>query len=119
MECIGPNFYKLTRVSMLKGCQSPKELKHRIELFQRRMPFEFPENWKQFLTKLKKEKSALIEEPLFSVFTLVNRPDLQQIFLSDPELRRITWRVEGHRIAMERQNIPKVQAHLRKLGYLV
>jgi hypothetical protein len=119
MECVGPNFYKLTRASMLKGCRTPKELKLRIEDFKRRIPVDLPENWQQFLTNLTNEKSALVKEPLFSVYTLAGRPELQQLFLSDPKLRGMTWRVEGHRIAIEQQNIDKVRAHLSKLGYLV
>lgn len=119
MEAVAPEFYRMTRASMLKGCQSPKDVKHRVADFRKRIGVELPENWQQFLTSLEAEKSALISENKFKIFTLADRPDLQQHFIQNPTLRKLTLRMEGHRIAVEQKDIAQVRLQLRKLGYLV
>lgn len=119
MEAVAPEFYRMTRASMLKGCQSPKDVKHRVADFRKRIGVELPANWQQFLASLEAEKSALIPESKFKIFTLADRPDLQQHFIQNPVLRKLTLRVEGHRIAIAQQDVAMVRTHLRKLGYLV
>lgn len=119
MEKVSPKFYKMTRASMLKGCQTADQVKARIRDFRQRIPAELPQNWEAFLSALANEGNVLREEPLFVVFSLADRLDLQRHFLQEPELSSLALRVEGHRVAIERQNIPKVRRHLRKLGYLV
>ena len=119
MEAVAPEFYRMTRASMLKGCQRPKDVKHRVADFRKRIGVELPENWQQFLASLEAEKSALIAENKFKIFTLADRPDLQQHFTQNPVLRKLTLRVEGHRIAIAQENLALVRTHLRKLGYLV
>lgn len=119
MEPIAPEFYRMTRASLLKGCQSPKDLRIRIADFRNRIGVELPENWEQFLNSLETEKAALSPENKFKVFTLAERPDLQRHFMQDSYLRKHSLRIEGHRIAIEKGNIPLVRARLRALGYLV
>ncbi len=122
MEPVAPEFYKMTRASLLKGCQNPKDLKNRVADFRNRIGgigVEFPENWKQFLTSLETEKSALLPENKLKIFTLANRPDLQRHFIQDSYLRKLSLRVEGHHVAIEKKNVPLVCNYLRKLGYLV
>ena len=119
MEPIAPEFYRMTRASLLKGCQSAKDLKHRIADFRNRIGVELPENWNQFLASLETEKSALLPENKFEIFTLADRPDLQRHFMQDSYLRKLSLRVEGHRVAIEQKNVPLVRAYLRNLGYLV
>ena len=119
MECVAPEFYRMTRATLLKGCHSPKQVRLRIATFRQRMPVELPNNWNQFLETLINEKSALKKESGLSIFSLANRPDLQRHFTQDPLLRAHSLRVEGHRIAIDLKDLTKVRAHLRKLGYLV
>lgn len=119
MEAVTPEFYRMTRTSILKGCQSPKDVKQRVADFRKRIGVELPENWQQFLAAIEAEKSALVSENDFKIFTLANRPDLQRHFTQNPILRKLTLRVEGHRIAVAKENVPLVQTHLRKLGYMV
>ncbi len=119
MEPIGPEFYRMTRASILKTCSTPKDLKTRIADFRNRIGVELPENWQQFLISLATEETALLPENKFKVFTLANRPDLRRHFMQDPLLQRLSLKVEGHRIAIEQKNVSLVYSHLRSLGYLV
>ncbi len=122
MEPISPEFYKMTRASLLKGCQSTSDLKTRIADFRNRiggLGVEFPENWERFLTSLATEKSALLPENKLKIFTLANCSELQSHFTKDPYLRKLSLRVEGHYVAIEKKNLPLVRSHLRTLGYLV
>lgn len=119
MEPIAPEFYRMTRASILKGCQSPRDVKRRVVDFRNRIGIELPENWEQFLASLEAEKSALVPENKLKIFTLVDRPDLQRHFIQDPVLHRLALRVEGHRIAIAQDDIARVRMQLRKLGYLV
>ena len=122
MEPISPEFYKMTRASLLKGCQSASDLKTRIADFRNRiggLGVEFPENWEHFLTSLATEKAVLLPENKLKIFTLANCPELQNHFTKDPYLRKLSLRVEGHHVAIEKKNLPLVRSHLRTLGYLV
>lgn len=122
MEPVSPEFYKMTRASLLKGCQSTKDLKHRITDFRNRIGgigVKFPEKWEHFLTSLETETSALLPENKLQIFTLANRAELQNRFIKDPYLRKLCLRVEGHHVAIEKQNVPLVRNYLRNLGYLV
>ena len=121
MEPVAPEFYKLTRTSLLKGCQSATDLKHRIADFRNRIGgiVKFPEKWEHFLASLETEESALLPANQFKVFTLANRPELQSHFIKDPYLRKHSLRVEGHHVAIEKKNVPLVRNYLRNLGYLV
>lgn len=118
-EKISPGFYRLTRTSLLKGCQSSKDVKARIAGLKQRLPTEFPENWKSFFQDLSQEQSVLQREYNLAVYSLAHRPNLRNDFLHDPVLQRYTLKVEGHRVAIDTQHLRTVNAHLRKLGYLV
>lgn len=119
MEQVGHNFYKMTRASMLKNCKNPHDVRKRVAEFRKRIPAECPPNWETFLEGLKEEGNVLRENPSLCVFTLEDQPDLQRHFLQDPILRRLALRVEGHRVAINYNDLSTVRSHLRKLGYLV
>jgi len=119
MECIGPEFYRMTRATILKGCQTPKDVQARVKDFRQRILAELPPNWEAFLTSLETEKSALLQERGLSIFSLADRPELKRHFMQDPVLRQRSLRVEGHRVAIELKDVAAVRNHLRKLGYLV
>jgi hypothetical protein len=122
MEPIAPEFYKMTRASLLKGCQSASDLKTRIADFRNRIEglgVKFPENWEHFLTSLAKEKLVLLPENKLKIFTLANCPELQNHFTKDPYLRKYSLRVEGQYVAIKKRDLPLVRSHLRNLGYLV
>ncbi|MFU8848898.1 MAG: hypothetical protein ACNA77_09320 [Opitutales bacterium] len=118
-EKISPGFYRLTRKSLLKGCQSTKDVKARVADLKQRLPTEFPDNWKAFFHKLGQEQSVLQRDFTLAVYSLADRPDLRHDFLNDPILQRYTLKVEGHRVAVDTQHLRTVNAQLRKLGYLV
>lgn len=119
MERLAPEFYRMTRTTLLKGCQKPKDVRQRIADFRKRIPAKLPPNWETFLSSLEAEKSALKSERSLTIYTLADRPDLQRHFMQDPVLRPLALRVEGHRVAIELKDLATVRTHLRKLGYLV
>lgn len=118
LEPISPGFYRLTRAKLLKGCQTPKDVKRRIADLRKRLPVDFPENWNAFFHEIEREGKTLDRDNSLSVFSLASRPDLQNHFLRDPVLRRLSLKVEGHRVAIDEKDLPAVRTHLRKLGYL-
>lgn len=119
LEPISPGFYRLTRAKLLKGCQTRKDVKRRIADLRKRLPVDFPENWNAFFQEIETEGKTLNRDYGLSVFSLAFRSDLQNHFLRDPVLRRLSLKVEGHRVAIDEKDLPTVRAHLRKLGYLV
>lgn len=117
MEPVGPGFFKMTRSSFLKSCQTTGDVAEHIRQFRQRLPMELPPLWNEFFADLSQEPAVLKREGSWTVYSLPEKPEIRNAFMQDPTLRQHTLKVEGWRVAIEKSALAQVEKRLRVLGF--
>ncbi len=114
-----PGFYRLESKRFLQGCNSPEAIRARVADFKRRLPVELPQFWIDYLEQLISRDLLLPEEGDYTIYSLAESPELQRLFVSNSELKKHAFRVEGHRIAIREHDLAAVRKILLKKGHYV
>ena len=117
---ITPTLYKVSFESMLKGCNNIHDVERKIDTFRRFVCAKPTEPWLQFFNVLRKRSSPFTAPSAKYVLLSISPDDkdLQHLLLSDPQLRQLIKKVEGYMVLVDKDNVDKLSAALRKHGYL-
>lgn len=121
-EPIGNKRYKITLQSMLKGCNTQKDLNNKIDFFKRFISNDLPKVWEDFFDLLAKHNQPMQE--IRSNKCIVYKLDpaneeLLHLLSTDPVLLKCTHRAEDYLLVVDADKQKEVVARLRVLGYLL
>lgn len=118
MEKVTDVHYRMTHKSLLGGCSTRPDLEARIRLFRRVVCEQPPPIWERFMAKALASIAPIQAEPEWLVLKLAEDEELRHHLATDPELRGMTLKVEGLRIAVRRNDLRKLTRRLERFGYL-
>jgi len=118
LERLTPGRYRMTAKTLLGGCSSRKDVEERIRLFRRVVSAKPPPVWEAFFAKTLSRISPLERESELVVFKVGEGEEILRLFASDPTLRELALKVEGRRVAVRRDDLPKLAKRLEQSGYL-
>lgn len=113
------NHYTLTRQSIIGKASDKHTLNQRITNFRREIGTELPKHWQDFLDDIIAEQTALTDESLkYTIFQLSEKSKIREAFQKDPKLQELCIKAQGWRILVPHQNINKLKARIRELGFI-
>lgn len=120
-KAITPVLYSVDFSSFLEGCTMRNEVESKIKKFRHIVKGDLPEVWENFFTELLNRCNPLLKAGTSYVVRRINSNDkrLQEIILTDKELKKYIVRAENYIILMEQKNVDKVSHILRGYGYLI
>lgn len=120
-KAITPVLYSVDFSSFLEGCTMRNEVESKIKKFRHIVKEDLPEVWENFFTELLNRCNPLLKAGSSYVVRRINSNDkrLQEIILTDKELKKYIVRAENYIILMEQKNVDKISQILRGYGYLI
>ncbi|MEI6892174.1 MAG: hypothetical protein V5783_08395 [Pontiella sp.] len=119
MEKISEGCFRMTRQTLLRRCSSSSQVVKRVADFKEQVSDDLPELWDNFLNTMIETAGALSPKEGYTVYELVNNPELRRLFISDPILREKALKVEGMRVAIKTEDVSVISRRLNALGYLM
>ena len=120
-KAVTPVLYSVDFGSFLEGCTMRNEVESKIKKFRHIVKEDLPEVWETFFAELLNRCNPLLNVRSKYVVRRINSDDkrLQEIILTDKELKEYIVRAENYIILMEQKNMDKVSHILRRYGYLI
>lgn len=120
-KAVTPVLYSVDFSSFLEGCTIRNEVESKIKKFRNIVKENLPEVWETFFAELLNRCDPLLKVKTSYVVRRINSNDkrLQEIILTDKELKKYIVRAENYIILMEQKNMDKVSHILRGYGYLI
>lgn len=121
-EPIGNRRYKITLQSMLKGCNTQKDLNNKTDFFKRFISNDLPEVWEDFFNLLAKHNQPMQEmrSTKYLVYQLdPANEELLHLLSTDQVLMKYTHRAEDYLLVVDADKQKEVVARLRVFGYLL
>lgn len=120
-KAVTPVLYSVDFSSFLEGCTIRNEVESKIKKFRNIVKENLPEVWETFFSELLNRCDPLLKVKTSYVVRRINSNDkrLQEIILTDKELKKYIVRAENYIILMEQKNMDKVSHILRGYGYLI
>ena len=116
---LGTGRFIMTHESLFSGCRTHKDVQNKIRMFKKMVANNPPQNWKEFFSQALKRINPLTPEHEFKVMKVGDNEELLNLLASDPEINPLIRKVEGLRIAVNKNNLSKLNSLLRKHGFLV
>lgn len=121
-EPIGNKRYKITFPSMLKSCNTQKDVIHKIDFFKRFISNDLPEIWEDFFKSLVERSQPMkeIKSSEYAIYQLdPTNEELLQLLLTDPQFRKYTYRAENYLLLVDADKQKEMIARLKSFGYLL
>ena len=118
---ISRNRFETSAQSFLAHCANRSDVEEKIGIFQQFISSELPPLWKRFFDSLLQHCNPLIKEKSDYLFYRLSpdNADLIRLLASDPVLRSLFVRAEGHLILVRKNDHKKFIDELKKHGYLL
>ncbi len=115
-EKIGEDSYYISFTTMTKDCKNRVELEEKAELLREKI-MPNPEGiWIDFFDNLLKKVVSFEEEKNYRIFK-INSLKNAELFAKDHVIKELCIKAEGLRIIIESENVVKIKARMRELGY--
>ena len=120
-KAVTPVLYSVDFGSFLEGCTMRNEVESKIKKFRHIVKDDLPEVWETFFAELLNRCDPLLKVGSSYVVRRINPDDkrLQEIILTDKDLKKYIVRAENYIILMEKKHVDKVSQILRGYGYLI
>jgi hypothetical protein len=118
-EQVSPNMYIVNYSSFLKNCNSKKDIEEKISLFKKEFSENPSEIWTDFFGKALKRFSPFRQEKELVCFKVTPDKELLDLLVNDSVIKTFVIKMEGARIAIYKDNLPKVKKRLEQFGYLI
>lgn len=118
---ISANMFRVSCASFLSNCEKKSDVEYNIGLFRKYVCDKPSDNWESFFASLI-DKCTPLKGPStrYSQLQLpTENKELQRIFATDPELREYILKAEKYIVLVETDKKTKVQAILKKYGYII
>ena len=118
---VTPTLYRVDFKTFLTDCSVRSEVEDKINKFRHIVKEKLPDVWEAFFTQLLKQCEPLSKAGSLFVIRRINADDkkLQEIILTDKELKEYIIRAENYLILIKQKDMDKVASILRKYGYLI
>jgi len=118
-EKIHDGCFRVNYQTFLKGCRSTKDINYKIEMFEKHISDDPPENWQTFLLDIAAKKNPLTEKRNMRIFKLKDNEELIDLIAKDDVLRHNVLMAEDFHILVLEDNVDIVQKRLEKFGFFV
>jgi hypothetical protein len=118
---IGGHRYVFTEESFLSGCNNTADVMQHVELFKSYVSATPPQIWTDFFNRMVQRSTVVkVDKTKYVVLKLdENDRALLNAVVTDPKLRELCIRAEGHRVLIEAENYDAAKAALRAHGYVL
>lgn len=116
---IGPNKFKFTGETFLKGIENIGELEGRIKDFKKKICPDIPEIWDEFFETLLKKSQVIKLVQNVVVLKFERDRDLLNLIGKDEELKRLILKAEDFHVILVEENKARVLDILKSYGYFV
>lgn len=119
-ERVSPTRFRVSSETFLKDCKSKKQLLDKVELFQKSVAPNLPNNWKTFFSDIISKAEPLTAVSDMVVYKIPSQnSDLIRLMAQDAVLKTMVVKAEGFRILVAQSQNAKLKSRLRELGYLM
>ena len=118
---LSPTMYRVSNESFLSNCEKKEDVEFNISLFRKYVCDSPSANWEAFFSSLLARCTPL--KGPGKKYSLLQLPpenkELQRIFATEPDLREYVLKAEKYIVLVDTANKDKVEAILKKYGYLI
>ncbi len=118
-EKVAPSFYRVTRQTIIQGCRNVADVENRILQFKKSICANPPQNWEDFFEEVVESVEALSACDDLVVYKLNNTPEIKQLFVSDPVLKKLIKKAEDFCVIFRQKDRATIARRLSELGYLI
>lgn len=119
--CITPSLYSVSYESFLRDCSTYHDVEQKVKMFKQYICKNQPQVWKQFMADVTKRCNPFgVPKDNYVLLTLSpDDTDLQRLVLTVPSIRRYVLKAESYMLLVKEDDLDKLSAAMKKLGYLV
>jgi len=118
-EKISERHFRMTHAKFLEDCATLRDIEWKVTQFEEKFGTNTPKNWRDFLDSFKKRSDVLVPQNDFIICTVEGEAELPGLLAKDVALKKYVVKVEGRRVAIEKQYWNKVRNRLKELGYFI
>ena len=115
---MGPERFKISEASFIRGCTSPAEIHSRIERFKKLIEPEPSERWITFFATLEQRSTLFAHGEAVLLYTFPDDPLIRKMFATEPAFIKILIKAEGNRVVIRKKDQKQFAKLLAEHGYL-